>query len=364
MKPNRPVPAVRRKTSHSRAAKAGLPPGSLVYVGNRPPHPTHMSLLDYDEHHVEERDLDRVEECLPFKDKATVTWINVDEIGDAELMASFGRVMGFHPLMLEDILNTDQRPKVEDHGDYLYVVLKMLAWNAERGDIDVEQLSLVVGANYVVSFGERKGDYFDPLRARIREAVGRARKLGADFLAYSLLDMVVDHYFIVLERLGEKLEQTEDAVMANPGPDVLAQIHRLKRDLIFVRKAVWPLREAITTLRHLNTPLIAKPTGIFLRDLNDHVVQVIEGIETYQNLVASMLDTYLSTVSNRTNAVMRVLAVFSAVFMPLTFITGIFGMNFRDMPPLEWGWGFAATLGAMLIMGVAMVLYFRSRRWI
>jgi magnesium transporter len=363
MKPSARAP--RRKVLKQRTAKAGLPPGALVYVGeDKPAHATRISIIDYDEHGVRERDIARVEECLQFKDTASVTWINVDEMHEPGLMETFGKVLGFHPLMLEDILNTDQRPKIEDHGGYLYIVLKMLEWKPEAGEIDIEQLSLVVGPNFVISFQERAGDFFDPLRARIREAVGRARKLGADFLAYSLLDLVIDHYFIVLDRLGERIEQCEDEVMTRASPATLQTIHDLKRELIFVRKAVWPMKDVIASLRHLDTPLIAKSTGIFLRDLQDHIVQVIEGLDTFQNLVSDTLDTYLSTVSNRTNTVMKVLAVFSAVFMPLTFITGIFGMNFRDMPPLEWSWGFAGTLIAMGVIGVLMVVFFKARRWL
>lgn len=357
--------APRRKVLKKRTAKAGLPPGALVYVGEpKVPHATRISIIDYDEHTVRERDITRVEECLQFKDTTSVTWINVDEIHEAGLIESFGKVLGFHPLMLEDILNTDQRPKIEDHGGYLYIVLKMLEWKPGAADIDIEQLSLVIGPNFVISFQERAGDFFDPLRARIRESVGRARKLGADFLAYSLLDLVIDHYFIVLDRLGERIEQCEDEVMTRASPATLQTIHDLKRELIFVRKSVWPMKDVITSLRHLDTPLIAKSTGIFLRDLQDHIVQVIEGVDTFQNLVSDSLDTYLSTVSNRTNTVMKVLAVFSAVFMPLTFITGIFGMNFRDMPPLEWSWGFAGTLIGMGAIGVLMVLFFRRKRWL
>jgi len=355
----------RRKVLLERTAKTGLPPGALVYVGEQgPPHATRISIIDYDEHGVRERVISRVEECLQFKDSPSVTWINVDEIREAGLIETFGRVLGFHPLMLEDILNTDQRPKVEDHGDYLYVVLKMLEWNAARGEIDIEQLSLVVGPNFVISFQERAGDYFDPLRARLREAVGRVRRLGADFLAYSLLDLVIDHYFIVLDRLGERIEQCEDDVLTRPGPETLQRIHDIKRELIFVRKAVWPMKEVIASLRHLDTPLIAKSTAVFLRDLQDHIVQVAEGVDTFQSLVSDALDTYLSTMSNRTNIVMKVLAVFSAVFMPLTFITGIFGMNFHNMPPLEWSWGFSGTLIGMAVLGVLMVVFFRRKGWI
>lgn len=360
-----PEKAPRRKSLRRRSDKVGMPPGALVYVGaEKPPHTTRISVIDYDEHAVRERDLVRVEECLQFKDTASVTWINVDEIQEPGLIETFGRVLGFHSLMLEDILNMDQRPKVEDHGTYLYVVLKMLEWNAVRGEIEIEQLSLVVGSNYVISFQERAGDFFDPLRARIREAVGRARKLGPDFLAYSLLDLVIDHYFIVLDRLGDRIEAVEDEVMTRARPETLQRIHDIKRELIFVRKAVWPMKEVIASLRHLDTPLIGKSTGVFLRDLQDHIVQVIEGIETYQNLASDSLDTYLSTVSNRTNTVMKVLAVFSAVFMPLTFITGIFGMNFHHMPPLDWSWGFSGTLVGMGILGLLMVLFFRRRRWL
>jgi len=355
----------RRRILKQSAAKAGLPPGSMVYVGeDKPPHATRISIIDYDEHGVREREINRVEECLQFTDKASVTWINVDAIQEPGLVETFGKVLGFHPLMLEDILNTDQRPKIEDHGGYLYIVLKMLEWKPATGEIDIEQLSLVVGPNFVISFQERPGDFFDPLRSRIRDAVGRARKLGADFLAYSLLDLVIDHYFIVIDRLGERIEQVDDEVITRASPQTLEAIHNLKRELVFVRKAVWPMKDVITSLRHLDTPLIAKSTGIFLRDLQDHIVQVIEGVDTFQNLVSDTLDTYLSTVSNRTNTVMKVLAVFSAVFMPLTFITGIFGMNFRDMPPLEWSWGFPGTLIAMGAIGVLMVIFFKNRRWL
>lgn len=355
----------RRKVLKHSAAKAGLPPGALVYVGeDKPPLATRISIIDYDEHGVRERELTRVEECLQFTNHTSVTWINVDAIQEPGLIETFGKVLGFHPLMLEDILNTDQRAKIEDHGGYLYIVLKMLEWRPATGEIDIEQLSLVVGPNFVISFQERPGDFFDPLRARIRDAVGRARKLGADFLAYSLLDLVIDHYFIVIDRLGERIEQCEDEVMTRASPATLQTIHDLKRELIFVRKAVWPMKDVIASLRHLDTPLIAKSTGIFLRDLQDHIVQVIEGVDTFQNLVSDSLDTYLSTVSNRTNTVMKVLAVFSAVFMPLTFVTGIFGMNFRDMPPLEWSWGFSGTLIAMGAIGVLMVIFFKSKRWL
>jgi magnesium transporter len=355
---------MRRSVLKHRGAKAGLPPGSLVFVGEDRPHKTRISLMDFDESQLTEREIARVDECLEFKDRTSVTWVNVDEVHEPGVLESFGRAFGFHNLMLEDILNTDQRPKVEDHGDYLYVVLKMLEWRPDAGDIDIEQLSLVVGPKFVISFQERAGDFFDPVRARIRESVGRIRRLGADYLAYTLLDSVIDQYFVVLERMGERVEALEDVVMTEPGPGTLARIHALKREMIFVRKAIWPLKEVIASLRHLNTPLIAKSTQIFLRDLQDHIVQVVEGVDTLHMLLADLMDTYLSVVSNRTNAVMRVLAVLSAVFMPLTFVTGIFGMNFHDMPPLDWRWGFIGSLVGMGLLALVMIVFFRRKGWL
>lgn len=359
---------MRSKVLKTRGEKAGKAPGSLIYVGEARTAPTRISLIDYDETRFTERTLASADEIRPFAEQSSVTWLNVDDVQEPGLISAFGRVLGFHPLMQEDLLNTDQRPRVEDHGDHLYVVLKMLEWKpgeeGAEGSIDIEQLSLVVGANYVISFQERAGDFFDPIRARIREAVGRARKMGPDYLAYSLLDMVVDHYFLVIERLAERIERLEDEVTGRPARDTLARIQALKREVLFVHKAVWPLREVVASLRHLDTKLIAKGTQIFLRDLQDHVVQVVEGIDTCRDLASDLLDVYLSMIGNRTNTVMKVLAVFSAVFMPLTFVTGIFGMNFRTMPPLEWDWGFGATLALMSVMAVAMVAFFRARRWL
>ncbi len=347
-----------------RSAKAGLPPGSLVYIGSGRSPNTRITLIDYDEHDVTEREIRNVADCLAFKNSESVTWINVDETKEPGLVADFGKVLGFHPLMQEDILATDQRAKVEDHGDYLYVVLKMLSWDNAKDEMAIEQMSLVLGGTYVITFQEEAGDYFDPLRERIRESLGRIRRQGADYLAYSLLDMIIDHYFIVLEKLGDRIERVEDLVMTDPRQELLREIHRLKRDMLFVRKSVWPVRELVASLRHTDSPLIARTTAPYLRDLQDHIEQVIEGVDAYQNLLSDTLAAYLSTLSNRTNTVMKIVAVFSAVFMPLTFITGIFGMNFRHMPPLEWDRGFTGTLMTMAAIGIVMLAFFVRRRWL
>ncbi len=353
-----------KRVMKRRAKKAGLPPGSLVYLGDKPNVTTKIQLFDYLDGHLTEREIAQPEECAPYKDSDTVTWINIDGIQNVGVLEKIGKQYDLHPLVMEDILNTDQRPKIEDHEHYLYVVLKMLSYNEAEQEIAIEQLSLVLGNNFVLSFQDKPGDVLDPLRERIRQSKGKIRKLGADYLLYAILDEVVDHYFVVMEKLGEKVEQIEGIVAVKPRPDTLPQIHRLKREMIVLRKAVWPLRELITTLRHDDTPLLKESTAIYFRDLNDHIVQIIEGVEAYRDMLSSMLDIYLSIMSNRTNGVMKVLALFSAIFMPLTFITGIFGMNFKNFPELEWKYGFQGTLILMAILAAGLILFFRRRKWL
>lgn len=351
----------RRKIFRPRRKKPGLPPGTLVYTGDpQPQSPTRTLMIDYDEHKVVERELTSAEECLPFKDARTVTWIDVDSMSDSKLLENFGRVMGFHALMLEDILNTDQRPKFEDYGSYVYVVVKMLDYNEARGEIDIEQLSLVLGPNYVMAFQERPGDFFDPLRERIRKSLGRIRKLGADYLAYAILDIIVDHYFVVLEKLGEKIEKLEEIVGGNPGQETARQIHALRREMIFVRRSTWPMREVVAGLQRSESELVRESTSVYLRDLQDHVMQVTDAVDSFRDLLNGMLDSYYATITNRTNAVLKVLALFSAIFMPLTFITGIFGMNFVHFPELEWRYGFQ---GSIILMGVVILVMFGFFRW-
>lgn len=356
---------IRRKIFRPRRKKPGLPPGSLVYTGESRPHgPARALMIDYDEHKIVERELSAAEECLPFKDAQTVTWIDVDSMTDSKLLENFGRVMGFHSLMLEDILNTDQRPKFEDYGGYIYIVVKMLDYDDARGEIDIEQLSLVLGPNYVITFQERPGDFFDPLRERIRKSLGRIRKMGADYLAYSMLDVIIDHYFVVLERLGEKIEKLEDAVSANPGPEAARQIHALRREMIFVRRSTWPMREVIAGLQRSESDLVRESSSVYFRDLQDHIMQVTDAVDSFRDLLNGMLDSYYATLTNRTNAVLKVLALFSAIFMPLTFITGIFGMNFVYFPELEWRYGFQGSLILMAVVIAIMVGFFRWKKWL
>jgi len=344
--------------------KVGLPPGTLIHIGEEKVEKTKITLLDYDELHFQEKEMETIDECFPVKDKPTVTWINVDGLHRAEILETIGDYFRLHPLVLEDILNTGQRPKVEDFGDYIYIVLKMLHSEDTNGEIVEEQLSLVLGPTFVISFQEREGDVFDPIRERIRNGRGRIRKMGSDYLAYALIDSVVDNYFIALEKLGEEIEFLEEELVTNPTTETLQVIHDLKRELVFLRKSVWPLREIISGLERGESTLIRESTGIFLRDVYDHTIQVIDTVETFRDIVSGMLDIYLSSVSNRMNEVMKVLTIIATIFIPLTLIAGIYGMNFQYMPELGWRWGYPMVWLVMLAIGALMLVYFRRKKWL
>jgi magnesium transporter len=352
------------KPIKKRSKKAGLPPGTLVHIGEKKAETPKITIMDYDEAHFQEKEIKTIEECFLFKDKPTVTWINIDGLHQVEILEKLGECYGLHPLVLEDIPNTDQRPKMEDYGEYIYIVLKMLDYNDKSSEIESEQISLILGPNFVFSFQEREGDIFDPIRDRIRNSKGRIRKMGADHLAYSLLDSVVDNYFIILEKLGEKIEFLEEKLVTRPTPETLQTIHHLRREMIFLRKAVWPLREVINALGRGESSLIKEYTRIYLRDVYDHTIQTIDTVETYRDMVSGMLDIFLSSVSNRLNSVMKVLTIIATIFMPLTFLAGIYGMNFRYMPELEWRWGYPFIWLIMVGIGVFMLLYFKKKKWL
>ncbi len=345
-----------------RSKKTGLPPGTLIHIGERKTEKTRITIIDYDETQFEEKQAKRIEECFPFKDKPTVTWINIDGIHEVEIIEKLGSHFGLHPLLLEDILNTEQRPKMEDFGDYIFVVLKMLYH--DEAEIEAEQVSLILGSNFVISFQEREGDVFDPIRERIRQGKGRIRKAGADYLAYALLDAIVDNCFLILETLGERIEDTEQQLATNPIPETLQLIRKLKKGMIFLRKAIWPLREVVSGLERCESVLIHESTGAYLRDVYDHTIQVIDTVESFRDMVSGMLDIYLSSISNKMNEVMKVLTIFAVIFIPLTFVAGIYGMNFRFMPELGWQWGYPMILIVMASIAAGMLGYFRRKRWL
>jgi len=347
-----------------RSKKAGLPPGTLIHIGERKTEKIKITIMDYDETQFQVRETETLEECYPFKDRPTIIWINIDGIHEIETLEKLGDCFDLHPLTLEDILNTDQRPKIEDYGEYIFIVLKMLYPDDDTDEILAEQVSLVLGQNFVISFQEREGDIFNSVRERIRSGKGRIRKMGADYLVYSLLDSIVDNYFIILEKLGERIEFLEEKLIINPVPETINLIHKLKREMIFLRRSVWPLREVIGSIERGESSLIKGSTNIYLRDVYDHTIQVIDTIETFRDILSGMLDIYLSSVSNRLNAVMKVLTIIATIFMPLTFIAGIYGMNFKYMPELEWRLGYPVILLTMVSIGVLMLVSFRKKKWL
>ncbi len=347
-----------------RSAKAGLPPGALIHIGEKKSDTTKITVMAYDAERLEQAHLQTADECLLFRKPGRVTWTNVDGLHEVALLGKLGECFGLHPLVLEDILNTDQRPKVEDFGDYVYIVLKMLYQDKAENEIVAEQVSLVLGADFLLCFQEAEGDVFDLIRERIRTGKGRLREFGADYLMHALLDAVVDGYYSVLEELGEEIELLQESVVASPTRETLEAIHQLKTEMLFVRRCIWPLREVVASLERRESPLIQEATDAYLRDVFDHVVQVVDTIETFREMLSGMLDIYLSSVSNRMNEVMKVLTIIATIFMPLTFLAGLYGMNFDYMPELRWRYGYPLLLIVMASVAAGMVAYFRKRQWI
>ncbi len=344
--------------------KAGLPPGSVLHIGEISKAEVKIRLVDYDEANLREDEVSSIEECIPFKESPTVTWINIDGLHRIEIVEELGEHFGLHPLVLEDIVHTGQRPKMEDYEGILFILMKMLRYDDERDEIDDEQISILLGPHWVISLQERPGDVFDPLRERIRYGKGRIRNMGPDYLAYSLIDAIVDNYFIILEKLADRVEALDERLVASPSPGELKEIHALKRELLFLRKSVWPLREVISALQRGESSLFEARTLIYLRDVYDHTIQVIDTVETLRDAISGMLDIYLSSVSNRMNEVMKVLTIIATIFIPLTFVAGIYGMNFKHMPELKWSFGYFWALGIMAAIAGAMIIYFRRKKWL
>ncbi|UCD48735.1 MAG: magnesium/cobalt transporter CorA [Phycisphaerales bacterium] len=357
------TPRTARK-GRTRAKKAGLPPGTLIYTGEKKVESVRITVIDYDQQHYDEKQIRSVEECASFIATPTVTWVNIDGLHDVGVIEKLGRAFDFHPLILEDILSTRQRPKFEDYEKDVFIVLKMLSYSDEQQSVEAEQVSLILRANVVISFQERVGDVFESVRDRLRNSRGRIRKLGADYLAYALLDAIVDSYFGILENVGDKIELLEDELVSDPEERTLQAIYRLKREMIFLRRSIWPLRELINGIQRSESDLIGESTGVYLRDVYDHTIQIIDTIESFRDVVGGMLDTYLSSISNRMNAVMKVLTIIATLFIPLTFVAGIYGMNFEHMPELKWRYGYAGVWAVMLVTAILMLVFFRRKKWL
>ena len=353
-----------KKTRKLRSQKTGLAPGALVHVGERRTAQTDIALFEYDAAALRETRFASLAASREHVRGPGTLWLNVHGLHEPEVMAEIGRRFKLHPLVLEDILNTDQRPKVDDYGDYLFVVARFFEIDAESGQIGSDQVSLILGPGYVLSFQERPSGRFDPLRERLRQDRGQIRKLGADYLAYSLIDAVVDRYFTILENIGERTEELEDMMLENPRPGSLHTVHQLKRETLTLRRSIWPLREVINNLTRADDRFFSPETRPYLRDVYDHTVHAIESLEANRDVIAGMLDIYLSAASNRVNQEVRALTVVAIIFMPATLISGIFGMNFKSMPLLEQPAGFAIAIGLMATVATTLSLIFWRRRWL
>ena len=352
----------------SYARKAQLPPGTLVYTGDKKSSvgPS-IRVFTYDEENVLEEEVTSIDAALALRKRGQVTWININGLGDTSVVADVGRHLDIHALVLEDVLHVSQRPKCEDYGDYLFVVAQMLdlARTAESAiSITTEQVSFILATDLLITFQEQEGDVFEVVRNRIRHAKGQVRRMKADYLLYALLDAIVDNYFIILERIGEESETIQESLVDNVPDTTIHSIHGMKRMMISLRRAIWPLREAVGSLERGESKMIQKRAKVYFRDLYDHTIQVMDIVESLRDIISGMLDIYLSAVSNRMNSVMKVLTIIATIFIPLTFIAGVYGMNFEYMPELHYPWAYPATLGVMLAVSLCMLAFFRRKRWI
>jgi magnesium transporter len=345
--------------------KTGLPPGTLLHVGDEKRQKAKVVLMEYTAEKFFEKTECYIQDFLQKIPQDTVTWYNIEGIHDVSLIETVGKELGLHQLTLEDIVHSGQRAKFEDFDDYLFIVLKMLRYNKEKHQLQSQQVSMVLGKGYLMTFQENDWDVFEIIRKRIRKNNGNVRQMGCDYLAYALIDAIVDHYYEILEHFGDMMDQLEEELLAHPTEKTLHKIHTIKRDFILLRKSIWPLREVAGALQKDESELLSNETQLHLRDVQDHAVQVIDALESSRDLVSGMLEIYLSAVSNKMNSIMKVLTLIATIFIPLTFVTGIFGMNFEKMPELKqtwmYPWGFWIIIAATV---VGMVFYFRKRKWL
>lgn len=341
----------------------GAPPGTLFYNGDASQSDRiKITLIEYNETEYFEQEYYDLSDCISDVRPNMVKWINVDGLHKVEVIEKLGKIYNIHPLTLEDIVHVDQRPKFEDYDHYVLSVMKMISYDTE---VHAEQLAVVLLENTVISFQEAHGgDAFDVVRMRLRQAKGRVRKSGADYLAYALMDAVVDWYFNVIEKIGDRIEEVEEEIIGNQDNSNLMELYRLKREMIYLRKQVWPMRDMINNMARSETHLISESSDIYLRDLHDHVTRIIDTVETYRDLLSGIMDIYLSTNANRMNEVMKLLTIMSSIFIPITFLVGVYGMNFDNMPELHSQHGYFILWGLMIAVVVGLLVYFKRRKWL
>lgn len=343
---------------------AGASPGTVVYIGDKRTDPVTISCIRFSPHGADAPQTVVSTEVVPPVNGAGIVWYTIDGVHDAAILNTIGERFGIHSLVLEDIANTKQRPKIEEFDEHIFVAMKMITFDEGARELIAEHVSLIFGDGYVLSFLENEGDVFDSVRQRIASSKGRIRKMKSDYLAYALMDCIVDHYFTVLEDLGDQIDEVEDEVVEAPTVETLRTVHRLKRELIYLRRSVWPMREVVNAMLRDESGLVYDETRVYLRDLYDHTIHIIDTVETLRDIVAGMLEVYLSSVSNKLNQVMKVLTVMSSIFIPLTFVAGVYGMNFKYMPELEWSYGYPAIMCGMLCVAVALLAMFRRKEWL
>lgn len=344
--------------------KAGMSPGTLIHIGEQKVAKVEISLINYDQEKVDQHDYEHIDEVFSDIPQTGITWLIISGLHDTEIIQKVGDHFNINALDLEDILNTSQRPKCEIYDDYIYIVIKMLSYNSRKREVDIEQVSIILGNNYVITFQEREGDDFDPIRKRLQNAKGRLRKNGTGYLLYALMDVVIDNYYVVLEQIGTAIEELDVKILAEPDKDRLGDIQKFKHEILLIRKSIWPVREAVNELQAEDTDLISEEIEPYLRDLYDHSKQVVETVEVFREMTSNIMDLYLSNLSNRMNEVMKVLTIIATIFIPLTFIAGIYGMNFENMPEVHWEMGYPLIWLLMLLTAGTLIYYFRKKHWL
>ncbi|MDH3833708.1 MAG: magnesium/cobalt transporter CorA [Nitrosopumilus sp.] len=341
----------------------GLQPGALIHVGEKRVEKVAFDQIEFDKTNFSHKKLDTIDECLNTKEKTTVTWTNIIGLHDAEIIQKIGQYYSIHNLVQSDIMNTELRPKIEDHDDYLHILLKLPHILSENL-LFMEQISFLVGKNYVLSFQETSDDIFDPIRKRLENSVGTIRERKSDYITYALVDAIIDYYYVVMEKIGTQTEQLEEELMDNPTPKTLQTIHTLKREMVILRKSIWPMREVIDRFERMQSELIQESTRTYLRDVYNHSVQVMDNIEGLREMIGGMLDTYLSSIGNKMNEVMKTLTIIASIFIPITFLAGIYGTNFSYVPELEWEGSYFVMIGVMGVIVLIMILWFRNKKWL
>lgn len=354
-----------KTTLSSVADKSGLPPGTLVHIGEKHEAECRISIIQYNADTLLHHEISSISELASLQNSGMITWINVDGLSDTHIVETIGQELNIHPLVLEDILSTHQRPKLEEYENYLYLVIKGIDVNLGKDfSLEYEQISILLLANHVITFKEKADDTFKPIHSHLQNRNGRLRQLGSDYLAYVILDTIVDEYFVVEDNLDDIIDPLEDNILFNSSKEMLKTVQQIRRGLISMKRNISPLRELLATIQRTDTPLLQEKTLCYYGDVYDHVLRVTDALESYRERISAMHDIYLSSISNKLNETMKVLTIFASIFIPLTFIAGVYGMNFEYMPELKWRWAYPALWVIFITIGMGLLIFFKKKRWL